>query len=172
MAAKNLEFGANLDEETLSALLWQANRYTRRDYQVLKQIPKSARKLFTQAIQYLRAKSGKSLKDTLSELADEKWSPGQHEVLAGFFKDLRKEHEERNAPHKLQAMKWRVDVALSTNSVAKVLRPEVRIELNTSDGCCNMSMSVHEFQELRRKTASLLKDMYSLDQFVFIKNIK
>jgi len=68
--------------------------------------------------------------------------------------------------------RWRVDVSLSTNSLAKVLKPEVLLLMRTSTDTFQFHLSVKQFTELRRSTAALLRDLQALDQYVFIKSIK
>ena len=46
---------------------------------------------------------------------------------------------------------WKINVVLSTNYVAKVLRPEVHLELHTSQGQkIRMTVPVDRLEELRR----------------------
>jgi len=68
-------------------------------------------------------------------------------------------------------MSWRIDVALSTNSFSKVLKPEVQVKMTKGDEEISFHMTVQQFQEFRRHTAGILKDMFALDQFAFIRNL-
>lgn len=46
---------------------------------------------------------------------------------------------------------WKVNVVLSTNTLNKVLRPEVLLELQTAQGRkISVVMQVEKFEELRR----------------------
>ena len=53
---------------------------------------------------------------------------------------------------------WKVNVVLSTNYLAKVLRPEIHMELCTHEGKrVRMTISIERFEELRRQMAMLLR---------------
>ncbi|KAM6148297.1 COMM domain-containing protein 5 [Rhynchocyon petersi] len=59
--------------------------------------------------------------------------------------------------------RWRVDVAISTSSLARSLRPSILIQLELSDGsACCFEVSTARFQELRYSVALVLKEMADL----------
>jgi aminoglycoside phosphotransferase family enzyme len=53
---------------------------------------------------------------------------------------------------------WKVNVVLSTNTLNKVLRPEVYLEIQTAQNeKIQIVMQVEKFEELRRQVAQLLR---------------
>ncbi|XP_076360091.1 COMM domain containing 5 Like Sm protein 4 isoform X2 [Tachypleus tridentatus] len=72
-----------------------------------------------------------------------------------------------NAPHfpHLQQCRWRVDVAISTSSLNRVLEPSVLMKMDTSDGKEHtFEMQLAKFHELRFAVASLLKEMEDVEK--------
>ena len=55
-------------------------------------------------------------------------------------------------------MQWKISVVLSTNTLNKVLRPEIFMEINTAEGeKVRVFVQVEKFEELRRQIAQLLR---------------
>jgi COMM domain containing 5 len=62
-------------------------------------------------------------------------------------------------------MKWRLDVAISTTALKRVMQPSVTIQLPLSDGSVHtFEMSVAEFHKLRFNVARVMKDMLDLEK--------
>lgn len=73
----------------------------------------------------------------------------------------------QNDPHlpTLENFKWRVDVAISTSSLARALQPSVVMQMKLSDGNFHrFEVSVSKFQELRYNVALILKEMNDLEK--------
>lgn len=73
----------------------------------------------------------------------------------------------RNDPHlpSLEDFKWRVDVAISTSSLARALQPSVLMQMKLSDGTFHrFEVPVAKFQELRYNVALILKEMNDLEK--------
>ncbi|XP_054648522.1 COMM domain-containing protein 5 [Dunckerocampus dactyliophorus] len=65
----------------------------------------------------------------------------------------------------IDAFKWRVDVAISTSSVAKALQPSVLMQMKLSNGRSHQfEVPVAKFQELRYNVALILKEMNDLEK--------
>ena len=61
-------------------------------------------------------------------------------------------------------MQWKVNVVVSTSYSARVLRPEVHIELFTAENRrIRMTVPVDKFEELRRQVASLLRQAQQIE---------
>nr|XP_040029168.1 COMM domain-containing protein 5 isoform X2 [Gasterosteus aculeatus aculeatus] len=71
----------------------------------------------------------------------------------------------RNDPHlpTVEDFKWRVDVAISTSSLARALQPSVLMQMKLSDG------SFQRFEELRYNVALILKEMNDLEKRNILK---
>lgn len=73
----------------------------------------------------------------------------------------------QNDPHlpTLEDFKWRVDVAISTSSLARALQPSVLMQMKLSDGSFHrFEVPVSKFQELRYNVALILKEMNDLEK--------
>lgn len=73
----------------------------------------------------------------------------------------------QNDPHlpTMQDFKWRVDVAISTSSLARALQPSALIKMKLSDGNLHcFEVPASKFQELRYNTALILKEMNDLEK--------
>lgn len=73
----------------------------------------------------------------------------------------------QNDPHlpSLEDFKWRVDVAISTSSLARALQPSVLMQMKLSDGTFHrFEVPVAKFQELRYNVALILKEMNDLEK--------
>ena len=161
-----------LEAGQLGQLLALVHDYNQGDMAVLKRIPPSKRGLFTAMLAFLRSHLHYQWTELVQKLGEETWSPAQREALLREFTRVRSAVERIRAPSRMLDFRWRVDVSLSTNSLAKVLKPEVLLLMRTSTGTFQFHLSVKQFTELRRSTAALLRDLQALDQYVFIKSIK
>ncbi|XP_008303723.1 COMM domain-containing protein 5 [Stegastes partitus] len=66
--------------------------------------------------------------------------------------------------------KWRVDVAISTSSLARALQPSVLMQMKLSDGSFHrFEVPVSKFQELRYNVALILKEMNDLEKRSILK---
>jgi len=161
-----------LEAGQLGQLLALVHDYNQGDMAVLKRIPPSKRGLFTAMLAFLRSHLPYQWTELVQKLGEETWSPAQREALLREFTRVRSGVERIRAPSRMLDFRWRVDVSLSTNSLAKVLKPEVLLLMRTSTDTFQFHLSVKQFTELRRSTAALLRDLQALDQYVFIKSIK
>ncbi|XP_007242402.3 COMM domain-containing protein 5 isoform X1 [Astyanax mexicanus] len=70
----------------------------------------------------------------------------------------------------LMEFRWRVDVAISTSSLARALQPSVLMQLKLSDGNIHrFEVPVSKFQELRYNVALILKEMNDLEKRSILK---
>jgi len=70
----------------------------------------------------------------------------------------------------LEQFDWRVDVTLSTNSMSKVLKPNILVRMATNDGKTKtFDMSVEKYNELRYNVAKVLKDIEDLEKLQILK---
>uniref|UniRef100_A0A3B1KI96 COMM domain-containing protein 5 n=1 Tax=Astyanax mexicanus TaxID=7994 RepID=A0A3B1KI96_ASTMX len=70
----------------------------------------------------------------------------------------------------LMEFRWRVDVAISTSSLARALQPSVLMQLKLSDGNVHrFEVPVSKFQELRYNVALILKEMNDLEKRSILK---
>uniref|UniRef100_A0A8D0HC43 COMM domain-containing protein 5 n=1 Tax=Sphenodon punctatus TaxID=8508 RepID=A0A8D0HC43_SPHPU len=70
----------------------------------------------------------------------------------------------------IENFKWRVDVAISTSSLARALQPSILMQLKLSDGTAHrFEVPVSKFQELRYNVALILKEMNDLEKRSFLK---
>ncbi|CAG5993186.1 COMM domain-containing protein 5 [Menidia menidia] len=70
----------------------------------------------------------------------------------------------------LEDFKWRVDVAISTSSLARALQPSVLMQMKLSDGRFHrFEVPVSKFQELRYNVALILKEMNDLEKRSILK---
>ncbi|XP_035505765.2 COMM domain-containing protein 5 [Scophthalmus maximus] len=77
-----------------------------------------------------------------------------------------------NDPHlpTIEELKWRVDVAISTSSLARAMQPSVLMQMKLSDGSFNrFEVPVSKFQELRYNVALILKEMNDLEKRSILK---
>ncbi|XP_022607661.1 COMM domain-containing protein 5-like [Seriola dumerili] len=78
----------------------------------------------------------------------------------------------QNDPHlpTIEDFKWRVDVAISTSSLARALQPSVLMQIKLSDGSFHrFEVPVSKFQELRYNVALILKEMNDLEKRSILK---
>lgn len=70
----------------------------------------------------------------------------------------------------IEDFKWRVDVAISTSSLARALQPSVLMQIKLSDGSFHrFEVPVSKFQELRYNVALILKEMNDLEKRSILK---
>lgn len=70
----------------------------------------------------------------------------------------------------LEEFRWRVDVAISTSSLARALQPSILMQLKLSDGNIHrFEVPVSKFQELRYNVALILKEMNDLEKRSILK---
>ncbi|KAM6354062.1 LOW QUALITY PROTEIN: COMM domain-containing protein 5 [Alca torda] len=70
----------------------------------------------------------------------------------------------------IQDFKWRVDVAISTSSLARALQPSILMMLKLSGGTAHrFEVPVAKFQELRYSVALILKEMNDLKKRSILK---
>lgn len=73
----------------------------------------------------------------------------------------------QNDPHlpTLLDFKWRVDVSISTSSLARALQPSVLMQMKLSDESLqSFEVPMSKFQELRYNAALILKEMNDLEK--------
>lgn len=68
------------------------------------------------------------------------------------------------APATVVSVRWRAEVALTTGTLNRVLRPAVLMELTFSDGSINtVELDAAAFQALRHSTAEALKEVEAIE---------
>lgn len=78
--------------------------------------------------------------------------------------------ENRNHLPSLDSLRWRVDVAISTSALNRVLEPSVLMELKLSDGKIHtFEVSLSKFHELRYNVAYVLKEMEDIEKKSILK---
>ncbi|KAJ6663353.1 hypothetical protein lerEdw1_010490 [Lerista edwardsae] len=66
---------------------------------------------------------------------------------------------------RINDFRWRVDVAISTSSLARALQPSILMQLRLSDGTAHrFEVPVAKFHELRYNVALILKEMNDLEK--------
>lgn len=98
------------------------------------------------------------------------------QVISELIKHLYKrnlvtKNKEEQFPDKFRDVDWRLDVVLSNNHLAKVLQPEVMLEIKmeNKEGI-TLKLSQQEFHALRHSTARILHDMCQLRDKKFIQS--
>ncbi|XP_029021877.1 COMM domain-containing protein 5 [Betta splendens] len=70
----------------------------------------------------------------------------------------------------VEDFKWRVDVAISTSSLARALQPSVLMQMKLSDGSFHrFEVPVSKFHDLRYNVALILKEMNDLEKKSILK---
>uniref|UniRef100_A0A7N6A6U6 COMM domain-containing protein 5 n=1 Tax=Anabas testudineus TaxID=64144 RepID=A0A7N6A6U6_ANATE len=70
----------------------------------------------------------------------------------------------------IENFNWRVDVAISTSSLARALQPSVLMQMKLSDGSFHrFEVPVSKFHDLRYNVASILKEMNDLEKKSILK---
>ncbi|XP_058968615.1 COMM domain-containing protein 5 [Pocillopora verrucosa] len=78
--------------------------------------------------------------------------------------------QNRNHLPTLDSLRWRVDVAISTSALNRVLEPTVLMELKLSDGKVHtFEVSLSKFHELRYNVAYVLKEMEEIEKKSILK---
>ncbi|KAM3838082.1 COMM domain-containing protein 5-like, partial [Diretmus argenteus] len=75
-------------------------------------------------------------------------------------------------PHlpSIEDFRWRVDVTISTSSLARALQPSILMQMKLSDGTSQrFEVPVSKFQELRYNVALILKEMNDLEKRSVLK---
>ncbi|XP_067312484.1 COMM domain-containing protein 5 [Pseudorasbora parva] len=66
---------------------------------------------------------------------------------------------------KMEEFRWRVDVAISTSSLARALQPSILMQIKLSDGQTHrFQVPVVKFQELRYNVSLILKEMNDIEK--------
>ncbi|KAK7138518.1 hypothetical protein R3I94_013978 [Phoxinus phoxinus] len=66
---------------------------------------------------------------------------------------------------KMEEFKWRVDVAISTSSLARALQPSILMQIKLSDGHVHrFQVPVVKFQKLRYNVSLMLKEMNDVEK--------
>ncbi|XP_047440807.1 COMM domain-containing protein 5 [Mugil cephalus] len=93
-------------------------------------------------------------------------------VVFGNRRALLEAAASQNDPHlpTLEEFKWRVDVTISTSSLARALQPSVLMQMKLSDGRFHrFEVPVSKFHELRYNVALILKEMNDLEKRSILK---
>ncbi|KAM9599946.1 COMM domain-containing protein 5 isoform 4-T4 [Morphnus guianensis] len=100
----------------------------------------------------------------------------KQEVFKEDLKELRRPASEgtalmqRSRLPSVQDLKWRVDVAISTSSLARALQPSILMMMKLSDGTAHrFEVPIAKFQELRYNVALILKEMNDLEKRSILK---
>ena len=96
-------------------------------------------------------------------------------LLQGYKNEVQRlcqRQKQESATLNYVSCQWKVNVVLSTNYVAKVLRPEVLLELMTHEGVkIRMTVPVEKFEELRRQIAGLLRQAQQIECIRYLSNV-
>ena len=92
-------------------------------------------------------------------------------LLTNYQNELAKVQEKSNnslampgQPLNYVGVQWKVNVVISTNYSARVLRPEVHLELFTRENRrIRMTVPIEKFEELRRQVAMLLRQSQQVE---------
>ena len=161
-----------LNPEIFGTLLDLSIAYIQGDFQVLSKVPFSSRNSFSSTVEYLRTKCGKHSSEYIKEIEEENWDAEHKSLVIEKMKEYDSDFYRRKNKNRINDANWRIDVSLSTNSLSRVLKAEIQCRLSNGSEDTDFHMNVAQFQELRRQTASLIKDVFSMDQFAFIRNLK
>ncbi|ESO93858.1 hypothetical protein LOTGIDRAFT_228614 [Lottia gigantea] len=79
-------------------------------------------------------------------------------------------NEQRPRMTRLDNLKWRVDVAISTSVLNRVLEPSIQMEMTLSDGTIqSFEVPISQFHKLRYNIAFILKEMEDLEKRSILK---
>ncbi|XP_060611994.2 COMM domain-containing protein 5 isoform X2 [Anolis sagrei] len=100
----------------------------------------------------------------------------KQEVFREDLKELRRptldaalQNQSSKLP-RIEDLKWRVDVAISSSSLARALQPSILMQMKLSDGSAHrFEVPVSKFQELRYNVALILKEMNDLEKRSVLK---
>ncbi|GMI35319.1 hypothetical protein TrCOL_g3788 [Triparma columacea] len=104
------------------------------------------------------------------DLAAMQVPPSTISLLTSHLRQSRLELQTSFARNKVRApsltsFRWRVDVAISTESLQKVFKPTILCEVNTDDGKSRtFEMPVDQFHHLRYEVAKVLRNMEEIER--------
>ena len=82
-----------------------------------------------------------------------------------LIKKMSENRSEMGFPTKLLDIGWRLDVAISSSAVAKVMEPQINFDVSLVNGeTRSISLTQDKFQQLRFAVASMLKQMELLEK--------
>ncbi|KAM9795461.1 COMM domain-containing protein 5 [Neosynchiropus ocellatus] len=114
-----------------------------------------------------------SFKETLREMRiPEEFITDFSSVVFGNRRAALEAAAAQNDPHlpRVDELKWRLDVAISTSSLARALQPSLLMQMKLSDGSHQQfEVPVAKFQELRYNVALILKEMNDLEKRSILK---
>lgn len=109
-----------------------------------------------------------AFKDDLRELKiPEDFITDFSSVVFGSRRPALEAAASQNDPHlpTMEDFKWRVDVTISTSSLARALQPSVLMQMKLSDGKLHrFEVPLSKFQDLRYNVALILKEMNDLEK--------
>jgi hypothetical protein len=71
---------------------------------------------------------------------------------------------------RLQKLRWRIDVTISSGSLSRVMRPSILMEMSLSNGSIRtFEVSIDQFNQLRHGVAKVLLDMQTLERHPIMK---
>jgi len=74
---------------------------------------------------------------------------------------------------RLQKLRWRIDVAISSGSLSRIMRPSILMQMILSNGSVKtFEVSIKEFNQLRYGVAKILYDMQTLERHPIMKLVK
>jgi len=93
-------------------------------------------------------------------------------IVYGHKGGVLQRRAESTGPHlpTLESLKWRVDVAISTSVLNRVLQPTITMEMILDNGKVHhFEVPVAKFHELRHHVATVLKEMEDLEKRSILK---
>lgn len=79
--------------------------------------------------------------------------------------DVGLKHTSESGFPQITDVRWRIDVTISTTSLARVFKPSIPMQVTLTDGTiANFECSVEKFHELRYSVAKALKNAQDLQQ--------
>eukprot|EP01031_Cornospumella_fuschlensis_P025604 gene25604-30922_t len=74
---------------------------------------------------------------------------------------------------KLQKLRWRIDVCISTGSLSRVMRPQILMQMVTREGAVHtFEVSAEQFNQLRYSVAKVLSDMSGMERHPIIRIVQ
>lgn len=74
---------------------------------------------------------------------------------------------------RLERLRWRVDVVISTGSLSRVMRPTLLFQMVLSSGAIkSFQVSVEQFHQLRFGVAKVLNDMQQLQRHPIMRIVR
>ncbi|KAJ8603778.1 hypothetical protein CTAYLR_000338 [Chrysophaeum taylorii] len=115
---------------------------------------------YEQALQSLAA-----LKDTEASPEDLKWVDDNIAEVKRAAASSAAPRTPRGVFPRIAGVKWRVDVAISTSHLERVMRPSVMMELTLSDSRVRtFEMNLEQFHKLRYSVARVLRNMQEIER--------